>query len=479
MLSGVIMISSLKNNRCIGIKIDTSQQGSVLPVVLFFAASGLITVMSFLYFHLSFARPSLRSISSVQALLNARSGIYKGFEELTQSKTDSTIILPVINTLDSNFGKSMFNVKDTIDTGTEATKLTMDGGPVKYTLYADDSANKCEVSIVPDGGACILRSVSTFHNSTSKVDATLGSRIPALPDTVVICHNTGEWDAAKIKGTKVSSYAAADSVSPWLKTMISKYQESLALADTILDPPLTVQTNNDLKKIPSVLHGNLIIDGSYHPLVWKDTGTITILGQLDISNDVTIEGLKFVTSGVITLSGKVKFTQASIFTKSKLFIADYARFQGNAMACNSVAIYGNAVVDRKSIIVVPGSASSSTADSVNNPDKGKKIYAIEIGDRAIVDGILVALGSMGDIKTHPDVKITGIMIAQKAVGHLGKMAGLISAGSFVDPDVEAPPVKGSNQKNVIRGEIEPLNTIENYKLPFFLGTLSIVKWKEY
>lgn len=479
MITGVIMISSLKTNRCIETKINSSQQGSVLPVVLLFAASGLITVMSFLYFHLSFARPSLRSISSVQALFNARSGIYKGFEDLTESKTDSTLILPLINTLDSNFGKSMFKVKDTVDTSVEVTKLTMGGGPVKYTLYADDTINKCEVSIVPDGGACILRSSSTFHNSTSKVEATLGSKIPALPDTVVICHNNGEWDAAKVKGTKVSSSAAADSVSSWLKTMISKYHESLVLADTMLDQSLTVQTNNDLKKIPSTLHGNLIIDGSYHPLVWKDTGTITVLGQLDISNDVSIEGLRFVASGNITLSGKAKLTQASIFTQSKLFIADNALFQGNAMACNSVAIYGNAVVDRKSIIVVPGSTLSSTTDSVNNPDKGKKIYAIEIGDHAVVDGILIALGSRGDIKTHADVMITGVMIAQKAVGHLGKMAGLISAGSFIDPDNEAAPVPGSKQKNVIRGEIEPLNTIVNYKLPFFLGKLSIVKWKEY
>ena len=90
-------------------------------------------------------------------------------------------------------------------------------------------------------------------------------------------------------------------------------------------------------------------------------------------------------------------------------------------------------IENKSTIIVCGSSGQVT-DSTNNPDKGKKIYGIEIGDKAVVDGILVALGSPGDIKTHPDVKITGIMIAQKSVGHLGKMAGLICAAQFVDPD---------------------------------------------
>ena len=64
--------------------------------------------------------------STAQALFNARSGIYKGFEELTSSRADSTVVLPVINTLDSMFKKSMFD-----DTGTsiiEEKKLTMDGG---------------------------------------------------------------------------------------------------------------------------------------------------------------------------------------------------------------------------------------------------------------------------------------------------------------------------------------------------------------
>ncbi len=451
--------------------------------MIFFAVSGLIAVMSFLYFQTSYARPSFRNLSTVQALLNARSGIYKGFDDLTSASPESTTVLPVINTLDSSW-KEMTSSIDT--TEEKETKLTFDGGSVEYLLYTDDTVNKCEVSVIPEGGSCILRSISTFQNVTSKVEATLGSKIPALPDTVVICYNKYEWENSNgIKGEKASLPGAGDSVSSSLKKLVDKYQDTLSsYSDSVLNPPLTIQANKDLKKIPPVVYGDLLIDGSFNSLVWKDTGTVTVLGRIDISNDVTIEGKKFIATGEITLSGKTKLLKTSVFTQSKLFIGDFAHFQGSAMVLNSVAIYGNAIVDGKSTIVVPGISSSSGSDTTKKSEKEKKIYAIEIGDRAIVDGILVALGSPGDIKTHSDVKITGIMIAQKSAGHLGKMAGLICSGLFVDPESQQEPTltqgKSPNlQKNILRGEIKPLENIEEYKLPFFLGRLSIVKWQEF
>jgi hypothetical protein len=443
-----------------------------------FAAAGLITVISFLFFHSSYARVSFGSPSAAQALFNARSGIYKGFDELTTSKAESTVVLPVINTLDSMFNKSMFNGTDT--SIIEEKKLTMDGGAVKYHLYSKDSLVTAEVSLIPDGGSCILQSIGTNQKSVSKIEATLGSKIPAQPDTVAVYYNKYEWEGGgSIKGTKISRSEVGDTVSPWLKTMVSKYQETISSADTsaIMEPPLTIQTTMDLKKIPSVVHGDLLIDGSPNSLVWRDTGTIIVLGRMDISDEVTIEGMKFVVAGEVTLSGKTRLSLVSLFTQSKIFFSDNSRFQGNAMALNSVAIYGNASIENKSTVIVCG---SSVIDTTNNPDNGNKIYAIEIGDKAVFDGVLVALGSPGDIKIHPDVKITGIIIAQKSVGHLGKMAGLICTAQFVDPD--APPVTITNNtvpKNVIRGDLEPLTNIDEYKLPFFLGKLIISKWKEY
>lgn len=479
MIAGEIMILWFKKTRR---NLLYSQSGSALPVVLMFAAAGLITVISFLYFHLSYARNSLGSSSTAQAFFNARSGIYKGFEELTSANAESTVVLPVINTLDPDFSKI------TVDPDTsiiEEKKLTMDGGTVEYHLYSQDSLVIAKVSLIPDGGSCVLQSIGTNQKTFSKIEATLGSKIPAQPDTVAICYNISEWeDGGGVRGTKISRSGVGDTASPWLRKMISKYQETVSMAETtaIVEPPLIIQTTMDLKKIPTIVNGDLLIDGSPNSLVWKDTGSVTVLGRMDVSNEVTIEGLKFIVAGEITLSGKARLSQVSLFSQSKIFFGDNSCFEGNAMALNSVAIYGNASIENKSTIIVCG---SSVIDSTSNPDKGKKIYSIEIGDKAVVDGIMVALGSPGDIKTHSDVKITGIMIAQKSVGHLGKMAGLICAAQFIDPDASQTPMGASSgttttvAKNVIRGDLEPLIDIDDYKLPFFLGKLIITKWKEY
>ena len=62
--------------------------------------------------------------------------------------------------------------------------------PVEYHLYSKDSLVTAEVTLIPDGGSCILQSIGTNQKTVSKIEATLGSKIPAQPDTVAICYNT-------------------------------------------------------------------------------------------------------------------------------------------------------------------------------------------------------------------------------------------------------------------------------------------------
>lgn len=478
--------------RRISVDLLKSECGSALPMVLIFAVTGLIIVSSFLYFHLSSLKIPVHSLTAAQALFNARSGIYKGFHELTHPK-DTGYVNPLIDATNPSFGKSMFDSSsaDSLsDSVNIDNKLTLDGGSVMYSLYSRDSSDTAEVEMVSEGGSCVLKSTGRYKNVTMKIEAVLGSRIPVHPDTVAICYNINEWDAPGIRGTKTSrADSLADSVSPWLRTLISSNQETLSESDTGLEPPLTIQSNRDLAKIPRVVNGDLLIDGSFHSLTWKDTGTYVVVGRMDISIDVYIEGIKFVVGGEITLSGKSRMNQVSLFSQSKIFIGDDSRFSGNALALNSVAIYGNAAVENKSTIIVSGSSKTDTSSSGTQKDtKPKKIYSIEIGDKAIVDGVLVALGSPGDIKTHEGVTVTGVMIAQKEIGHLGKMAGFMSAGRFIDPEtnLETPLTAGGTDTasvksfiNVVRGELEPLSTIDEYKQPFFIGKLTIVKWREF
>jgi hypothetical protein len=502
---GGIMISWLRR---ISPPVITSQRGSALPVVLIFAVAGLITVVLFLQFTLSSSKYSFDTLNALQVNLNARSGVYIAFDELSNNGAAKNILLPEIDARDSSFGKSLFNDKDSSSARLSSTdisennKLTFDSGSKRYRLYSLDTLDSADVTLISDGGSGILRSVFTDGTHTATVEATLGSRIPFRPDTVAVCYNTDDWDASGVTGTTFSSGNQPDSVSMWLRSMVSKYQEQIVSSDTgSIEPPITIQSNRDLSKIKRVVSSDLVLDGSFNKLVWRDTGTFIVLGRMDVSSDVAIEGIKLVVRGEITLNGESILNNVSLFSQSKIFFADDSKFSGNAMALNSVAIYGNAEIRNKSTILVCGESMSSQDTSGKKEREGetdiKKIYSIEIGDKAVVDGVLIAVGNPGDIKTHEDVVISGVMIAQKEIGHLGKFRGLMTAGRFVDPDVKleqrTPPPSATGTKNdpkstvknpspiknIIKGDVESLHNINDYKLPFFIGKLTIVKWREF
>jgi len=486
----------------------TSQRGSALPVVIIFAVAGLITVVLFLQFNLTTSRYSFDTRNALQANLNARSGVYIAFNELSNNDSAENAMLPLIDARDSSFGKSLFDdensdsVKSTSTGFSGDTKLTFDGGPKRYRLYSLDTLDSADVTLISNGGSGILHSVFTDGTHTATVEATLGSRIPFRPDTVAVCYNTDDWDASGVTGTTFSSGNQPDSVSIWLRSMISKYQEQIVSSDTgSVEPALTIQSNRDVSKIKRVMSGDMIVDGSFNKLVWRDTGTFIILGRLDVSGEVEIEGIKLVVRGELTLNGESILNNVSLFSQSKIFFADDSKFSGNAMALNSVAIYGNAEIRNKSTIIVCGESTASQdterAEGRDIQPDIKKIYSIEIGDKAVVDGVLIALGNPGDIKTHEGVVVSGVMIAQKEIGHLGKFRGLMTAGRFVDPDVKLeqlilpPPATDTKNKpkgtvknpvpikNVIKGDVESLPAINDYKLPFFIGKLTIIKWREF
>lgn len=108
------------------------QKGNALPVVLFFAAFGLITVSTYLAHHLASARLSYRSPSSLQALLNARSSVYKALQMLQDTGTADT--LPLIDATDSMFNKNLFD-KDTQAISLDSEEISFDNTPQRNKSF--------------------------------------------------------------------------------------------------------------------------------------------------------------------------------------------------------------------------------------------------------------------------------------------------------------------------------------------------------
>jgi len=456
-------------------------RGSALPIVLLFSTVGMITVLTYLLNQTSLAKPILSSPSSVQALLNARSGIYKAYQKITDtSQTDIIDTLKTISTLDSLFGKDLIETKDTTDD-------VFGPDPEPITIFSSDSFGTCEISMLTQGSFFILNSVGKFKKAQRQVTAKLGSKIPAQPDTVLLYYENSPWEGNRPNGEiALLPTPPSDSTTSLLSRMLSDYQEKLMADDSVMfDQPLTIQSQREMDKIKDTINGHLIIDGSHFELSLKGNRTITVLGDIQITGEVFLDGLSLIAGGEIKLFDKCQLRNVSLFSNSRIFIGDYASYNGDALACHSISIYGNATVKDKSTLVVSGNSSATSSSSSDSMR-----YSIIIADNACVDATCMALRSPGSIKTEHNTVITGILWARNTVCHRGRMHGLISALRVIDCDdpgqltplTSAPKDSSGGKiiyKSAVPGELSPLANINDYPMPFFTGIPSIIDWKEY
>jgi hypothetical protein len=477
----------------------SDNSGNALPLVLFFSAIGLILVLTYISQQLLIAKPSLYSQTSTQALFNARSGIYKAFEMITTgTKTDT------LATRDANsWGEDLLKT-DSLQSEDEFRET-----PEELSIYTNDSFGNCEITLIPYGSFYELKSVGIFGTCKRTVTTHLGGKIPALPDTVCVLMNALPWEGTDPRGTVVNNPVQdSTSDSKALEKILSDYNEALQTFDTLLpQQPLNIFGSRDLNKLKDTINGDCTIDGRTSKFSLSETRTLYINGKLAIIGDVKIQNMSFVVADDIIFSEGASIKNASIYTSKGLFIENNSSFSGDAIALRSIAIYDEATVLNKSTLVVAGTItanngkeSDSTTTTNNNKvsenttaSKSKKDslkYAIYIENRAIVDGVCIALGTPGSIKTGPETKITGIIWAKNQVCHQGIMEGCIKAGRMVDcsvPDVSNLPTLSPGEKqsapqltgsNSMTGSIKPLETIAQYKVPCFTDDLAIIEWKE-
>ncbi len=457
-----------------------NKRGNTLPIVLFFAACGMIVVTLYLAHQGRANLLAYRSPSGAQALLNARSGVYKALELL--DSTNQTDSLPTISTLDQIFRMDLF---DSITTETDSSEyLTINGDPKLMTLYKDDTVNSSEVAAKLKGIFCLISSESSILKTTRKVEATLGCPAPARPDTVLILENALPVNGS-IKGKICQPTAQAqDSTRKEQKKI--KYKKFFSalkervlptLDSLILDVPLTIQSQKSLSLIPDDVNSHLILDGAFTDITWSEDRKIIVRGDLQISGTFRLENLDITVGGEIRILDESHLENISLFSSGRIFIGDKAQFQGDMIAMGSINIYGNASVLGKSTLLAAGNTDSLSGKRTDIP----RNFSILISENASFDGTAVAFGNPGGIKTDPDTRSTGILWAEKLVCHSGELSGIIRAEYLIDcTDIKSDSVlfPSSLKENTFTGTISSLSSIENYAMPYFLGEPVIVNWKE-
>lgn len=484
-----------------------TQNGSALYIVLIFSVITLATASIYVIGQLNFSKSALKDPSKLQALLNARSGIWYGLAlldrqvDLKKDYTDTAdTAMPAL------FGEDMFDQEESGEEVGSDMSLAPSEKPITISLF--DSVVSFTYLLHPSIYFRILESEGRFREDSQKVFATIASQPFSSSDTVLFLSTPGMPEGLGNINGRIAflshSIDSSDSLQKKrfyvdmeeLRNIVDKYQGPInAMKDSaILNPPLTIQYNDELSQIPDTVYGPLFIDGSSRDLFWKESRKIYVLEELQLTGEVCIEDVNFIVGSDIKVLDNTKLKSVELYTAARIFFAGESTFSGNALACADIEIYENAYITDKSIIISTGfSKRKIKADKENEGDitdvqdiKDAKVkslkkkvkkklrpYSLFVRDQAVVDGILVDLRKLGGISTDIETIISGILWAEGRLCHKGRMKGVVKAGVLVD---ESKPLKVVS--NSIAGSIKELKTIDNYYMPYFIGEPAIVEWIE-
>jgi len=462
------------------------QQGSTLTIVLIFSAFSAIAVAGYITAQYVIARPALIEPASYQALLNARSGIWKGLAMLN----DSTRMDSVEQTrrADSLLGNDLFedSAGDSLSFGSE---------PMILELYGSDRFGNCQIEVHPRGGSLMLSSTGFFREKERHVRALLGCTPFTLPDTVLYLDSAAKPEGLKIFGGISTRLPAPDpdttggkkpgrpvlQQNKELKDLIGSYESKLdSMADSLgLPTSHTVQTNADLDGLPELTEGDLFIDGSMHDLRLSSDRTIRVLGDLQVTGDVVIEKAAFVVAGEIRLLDRTHFKNVTLFSRSRIVISDESVYSGNAISLSGYFIYRTAqVIDKSTLLATRQSSKPRKSGTSAKPDSTTQAVAIDLAEKARLDACIISLND-GGTRIGKDVVIRGILWSDGKVCNSGMIEGVLKArtlGGCTDEQPNAPPPLPGIM--IMTGTIRQLENIDEYHLPFFMGEKDIVEWWE-
>ncbi|MBD3355940.1 MAG: hypothetical protein GF363_02170 [Chitinivibrionales bacterium] len=455
----------------------------------------------------SLSRPDMQSVSRLQTRLTARAGIWHGLAMLNSQSTQDDQDQTIDTTTESLFMEDLWTGEDEDAMEDDTVRLLLVDQPIEVVPFTDTSYGKAILHLGDAGLMRHLSSLGVFRDQQRKISVLLGSRPITSPDTVLYLqtpdrpHGLGifdgviglvpvEVDSGNSNGGAGRRHRFAVNSSD-LNEYIEDHSALLAEAeDTAFEvAPFRIAHGDDLDSIPEMIDGDLLIDATFHTIQWAEDRTIHVLKDLQIDGDVLLEGLTFNVGGEIRLGVDENFSSAdeiqlrdvTLFSRSRIFFARNVIFEGSAMALGDVEIYSNAQIVNKSVIASNGEPGKNKGEekargqgaSGANPAKPSNPFTIYVRDEATVDGVLLNLNSKGGIKIEPQTELRGILWAEGSVCHEGRLDGAVKAKVLVSSEETT-----GTTRNIMDGSVRSLDNIGEYHLPYFIGELTILEWRE-
>ncbi|MBD3242769.1 MAG: hypothetical protein GF331_19410 [Chitinivibrionales bacterium] len=463
-----------------------NQRGSAMALVLIFSTLALAMATGYLISQRRNAVYWLSQPRTLQARLNAYSAVYWALDYLRDSTQADT--LPVIDATDP-FNAHLLAGQDPMGL-LEDERLPLTGEPTDVPLYDSGGFGTAIVARLLSGASIRLEAEGEYQGVVKRVDALLGSRWPGVGDTLVhvvtgpiettygsFLYQEGGYDSTDFRTNDLQEI---------LKALQEEMVDSLGIPGLSL--PTTVMDEEDLAKIPERVEGDLVLDGSFGALRWQADRRIVVEGDLQTTGEVILHDLDFVVQGETRIFDESELHSVSLVTRKRFVMMGTSRFSGDVLSLADIVLADETEVQDKSMLVAVGNPASSagagrTAGSGSagaaggtSGAGGTPAFAIVLADFALVDGTLVAVRGNGGIRIGPTATVTGIVYAEKEVCQEGVVTGVIKARKLVDCAGIAP---ANTAPNFMSGTVEPIEDITPYRLPSYVGRLTVLEWYEH
>lgn len=467
-----------------------NNHGAALPIVLLFSVVALIVAAIYTAGQYTTAKPTLTGPASFQAMCNARSGIWKGMELLSKGLPDTLQKIKV----DSMFNNHLFGrpVSVPADSG---FFLAPDDTPMTVQPFSADSFGVCALSLSYTPCFLVLASKGTFREFNKTARAFLGGLANGSPDTVCYLVSPGQVEGGIMEGKPVNipentTAPPRQEKAPGflelhdkeLYRLVSYYRAKLIeKTDTLLPKsPTVVQSGDKAVDLPEVVNGPLFVNGSYGPLVWREKRRVYVFGDVQISGKAEVENVEFVVAGEVKCFDEARLRNVSVFCTRRFVIGDMASFSGNALSLKSVLVYKQGRIEDKSVVVAYGDPKALPADpkKASRPQPPISEFSVFLSQNAYCDGVIVACGNPGGIKTDKNVVVNGILWASGSVAHQGALCGVLRARNLTDIASLKAGNQPAAQKNTMTGSVRRLPSVMQYYCPFFMGRRALARWEE-
>ncbi len=473
-----------------------NQRGSALTLVLIFSTLALAMASAYMLGQRRHATYWLSQPRALQARLNAYSAVYWALDYLRDSTRVDT--LKTIDATDSLFNAGLTKDDDPLGDAIDPL-LPLGGEPVDVELYDTAGYGAATVARVITGASIRLQAEGERHGVRKRVEALLGSHWPVSPDTLLLVKSDKEIETPY--GPLIwaqKTYDSSDFRSAELAEIVRVL--SAEMVDTFgipgMEMPTTVLDQRDLADIPERVKGDLLIEPTFATVRWNTKRRIVVEGDLQVGGEAFVRGIDFVVQGEARISGEAELRDVSIVTGKRFVMMDAARLSGDVLSMADIVLAHEVEVRDKSVLVATGQSGRRAVSGSGGSGKGAvpgartkagtpsagagatgtatgSPFAIVLSDFALVDGSLIALQQPGGIHIGASATVTGIVYAQGQLCHEGLVTGVIKAATLVDcsdPTTVRP--------DFMAGKVEPIEDLTPYRLPSYVGRLTVLEWYE-